>query len=76
MLLIYLNKNNKKKLMQIVETPFFITCLKGVYEHHPYLEQCYVINCNTTSQYDAIMYTKFFTSPNLWCRIALEVLSK
>ena len=63
--------------MQIVETPFFITCLKGVYEHHSYLEQCYVINYKTTSQYDAIMYTKkLFTSPNLRCRIALEVLSK
>ena len=63
--------------MKIVETPFFITGLKCVYEHHSYLEQCYVINHKTTSLYGAIMYTKkFFTSPNLYCRIALEVLSK
>ena len=36
-----------------------------------------VINHKTTSQHGAIRYTnKFFTAPNLWCRIALEVLSK
>ena len=45
--------------MQIVETPFFITGLKDVYEHHSYLEQCSVINHTTTSQYGAILYTQF-----------------
>ena len=63
--------------MQIVETTFFITNRLKMCLMNTIPTWNNVINHKTTSQYGVIMYTnKLFTAPNVWCRIALDVLSK